>query len=339
MKGNQSNDNTCWWYFSDRSLSVMNKNFNAQEVVDLKEEIQNWKTIQTASKASIDWAVQNSRFYASVRDVPDDQKLFAVKQYVATFFTDDAIEHLNSHPDFSCTADAFFDNLRKIWSGIFDDTTDLNRFKGLHNIPDVYIENAIRVLDIQTELGRLAEKLLQPKVLALYKYNAKAYLDGCLHERPLFHKHIPNRTYISESEGKNARIYSIGLQWILPTNMTDENSAIHLTHINPAVLLSAWIVALENDVVGYSKDKNAEFCPMSFCRRLSESGKSDLDAVRTIINKTNKAKRGIDTIWNEVPVELSKHYEYSAQYVMGTTDWSFPLGYRNSINLIFFSSF
>lgn len=329
VDGNKSNDNTCWWYFSDRSLQLMKKDFNTEELIHVQNEIRNWKSIQTTSAESIEFAVNNSRIYAAFSNVPIEQKVFAVKQYNSTFFTDDPMEHLNSNPEFSPVANEYVNNLRKIWNGVLDQKTDLNQFKGQSSDLDVYIDKANLAIDIQIDMGILAEKLLKPKLHDLYKAGALQYLNGCIQERPLFHKHVPNKTYISETEGRDSRQGSIGIEWVIACNLNDENAAPHLTTLNPVVRSSAWIVAMENDVISYCKEKYAEYSPMSFCYKLIESGNSELEAARNTINRSNEAKRANDIIWKNTSTEFSPYYEHMARLVMAITDWNFVLGLRN----------
>lgn len=45
----------------------------------------------------------------------------------------------------------------------------MNQFKGLDDIPDRYIEDAIRAINIQVQLGESAKILMKPKVYDLFK--------------------------------------------------------------------------------------------------------------------------------------------------------------------------
>lgn len=306
----------------------MVNNFNDQELLDIMKEIKNWELIQSTPQNFFEWSVGISRIHAAFAHVPSKQKLFGAKQFISTFHTDDPIEKLNSKPEFSGAADELINNLRKIFSGKFDQTTDMNQFKEQDNIPDSCIESAVRAINIQIEMVQLAEELLKPKVCELFRVACHGYLDGVLAERVLFHKHFSIRTSICELEGKAARLNSIGFNWVLPTMMTDENTAENLNFKNPLVTLAAWISVLENDLIGSCKDKTIDYSPMSFYQ-LGNLGKTEVEAAKISAIRANEAKKAFEYVCGIVPVENLKHYEYLAIYVGVLLDYSFVSGRYN----------
>lgn len=258
-----------------------------------------------------------ARIYSTFSTVSCEQKLFALKQFISAFHTDDPIEKLNSQAESSAAANELFKNLRKAFSGQLQQITDMNQFKEQDNVMDSCIESAIRAIDVQVELGQLA------KQVACHRY-----LNSVISERALFQKHFPTKTRIYEREGKSIRLNSIGFYWILPTMMCDENTAIQLNFDNPVVNLAAWISILENDLIGSCKDKTIDFSPMTFYRS-GESGTSDSKVAKTFANRANEAKKAFECVCGIVSIENSGHYEFLAQYSSMLLDYSFVSGLRN----------
>lgn len=329
-RGNLSNDdNTCWWYFPKRILSMMENDFNEQDVRDIENENRNWKLIQTAPKNYVDWSISTARCYGAFPQVPSKQKVFAAKQFLATFYIDDAIEKLSSKREFNSAADELLKNLGLVYSDSFDQLTDMSKFKGRNNIPELYIENSIRALEIQNELIQSAKQILKPKIYDLFVRGCCDYLNGVKAEKALFQKHCPTGTNISEQEGKAARNGAFGFAWILATTMTDENTALYLNIQNPAIDLATVISFLDNDLIGYPKDKNVDFSPMSF---FHSSGKSDLESAKILANRINEAKKIFVYLWEAVRPENIKHYEHLAKYVGFLIDYSFVTRLRHTNN-------
>lgn len=305
----------------------MNHDFSEQDVFDIEKELRQWKVIQTAPKHYFDWSTTLARCYAAFPRVPRAQKFFGAKQYVSIFYTDDAIEKLNSNVEFSAAGDELIKNLSLAFSGKVNQITDMNQFKGQDNIPDEYIEDAIRSIDIQVDLEQLAKQLLKPQIYDLYVAVCQDYLTGVKDEKVLFAKHCPSKTTISEHDGRTVRNRTIAFKWILPTMMTDEDTAIHLNIQNAAVNIGAWILTLENDLIGYCKDKYVEFSPMSF---FPQGTKSDVEGAKIMANKINEAKKVFEYIWGNMPDEECKHYDYLAKYVGFLTDYNFASRLRNA---------
>lgn len=307
---------------------MMQRDFNQQEIIDINEELRNWPIIQQGPKKIFEWATNISRIYAAIPNISYEQKVFAMKDFAAAFYTDDCIEQFNSHRDFDGAADELAKNLSLIWSGIYDKTTDMNRFRG-QNIPDLYIDNAIKVLNMRTELGLLAKKVLKPKIFDLHNLNLRGYLRGCMNERPLFQKHIPTKTFIAEEEGIDVRLLAVGFYPALITNMTDERFVDIFHRLDWVNNLVAFIVAAENDIGGYFKDKEIDFCPMTFYGKLNQSGKSQLEAARQTIKRTNEAKRACELLWEKSPRKHQAYYEYLIKYNMHFLDFNFCTGLQN----------
>lgn len=305
----------------------MNNDFSEEDVFDIENELRQWKVIQTAPKHYFDWSTTLARCYAAFPRVPRQQKFFGAKQYVSIFYTDDAIEKLNSNEEFSAAGDELIKNLSLAFSGKVDQITDMNQFKGQDNIPDQHIEDAIRSIAIQVELEQSAKQLLKPQIYDLYVAVCQDYLNGVKDEKVLFAQHCPSKTTISEQDGRTVRNRTIAFKWILPTMMTDENTAIHLNIQNAAVNICAWILTLENDLIGYFKDKYVEFSPMSF---FPQGTKSDVEGAKIMANKINEAKKVFEYIWENMPDEDCKHYDYLAKYVGFLTDYNFASRLRHA---------
>lgn len=204
----------------------------------------------------------------------------------------------------------------------------MRKFKGRDNIPHSYIEEALETIEIQKEIMQSAKLLLKPKIYNLFVLGCNDYLSGVTAEKFLFQKHIPSKTIVSAKDGERARHQAIGFKWVLPSLMTDEVTSIHLNHQNPTVDLATMISILENDIIGYFKDK-VEFSPMTSLDPNS-SIQSDLDAARILANRANEMKRVLVYVWENVPTENAKHYEYLAKRVGGLINYSFVLGFRGS---------
>lgn len=271
----------------------MNNDFSEVDVFDIEHELRQWKVIQTAPERYFNWSTTLGRCYSAFPRVGREQTIFGAKQYASIFYTDDAIEKLNSNDEYSFAAEEFLKNLSLAFDGKSNQITNMSQFKGQDNIPDDYIDDAIRSLDIQIELEESAKKLLKPKVYGLYVDVCQDYLAGCKDEKVLFQKHCPSLTIISEQEGRNVRNRTIAFKWILPTMMTNENTAVHLSLQNPAVDIGAWILTLENDLIGYFKDKYVECSPMSF---FPVGTKSDVEGAKIMANRINDAKKVFEYI-------------------------------------------
>lgn len=320
VKGNRSNDNTCWWYFSSPTLPIMKRDFNEQDIIDIINELKNWKLMQRFKNS--EWASTVTRIYNVMKDVPYEQKVFATKHYSATFYTDDVIETLNAHSKYHAIGGEFNNHLLQIWNGVYNKEINLNQFRDRDNIPDEIIDDAITVLQIQTELGVTAAKLLKRKVYDLFLHNCRDFFEGTSMERPLFLKHTPLKTFIGQEEGRDARIRSIGLCWILPANMTSDRMALNLSSLNPLIDLVAWTVTLQDDIVSYCKERTSDtYSPMSFPNSLIQSGMTDLEAARQIINECNEAVKAYDTLWKHAPSDRYEYYEYLAKYSMTLLDF------------------
>ena len=112
-----------------------------------------------------------------------------------------------------------------IFRGNFKHITDMNQFKGQYDIPDRFIDDEIRTINIQLELVESAKRLLKPKASDLYKVNGRTYLDGVVAEKPLFNQQVSTSTVISINEGKSARLGSVGLKFFL--------SSMKNSYLNP----------------------------------------------------------------------------------------------------------
>ncbi|XP_037028605.1 uncharacterized protein LOC119068871 [Bradysia coprophila] len=329
VQGNRSNDNTCWWYFPKKVVTMMENSYCEQDIRTIESAVRSWKLIQNAPKKHIDWYVATARCFAWFPEVSIEQKIFATKHYGCTFYTDDAIEQLSSDRQFNPAATELLNNLRLVFSQKSGQVTDMRKFKGQYNIPDSYIEKAVEAIAIQTEFVRLARQLLKPKIFDFFILGCYHYLSGVTAEKTLFQKHCHSKTIIDQQENEAVRNHSIGFRWILPTAMTDETSVIHLNHDNPAVELATINAILENDIIGYFRDIHLDFTPMTHLDTDS-SGQSDLDAARMVTNRTNEIKKVFAYLWENVPSENAKHYEYLAKYVGFLTDFNFVQSVRGT---------
>lgn len=304
----------------------MENDFSELDFGDLENEIQNWKLIRNASQETIDWyAMAGATCFAWFSRNSFDQKIFAAKQFISTFYTDDVIEKFSSNRQFNSAADGLLNNLGLVFSQQSDHVTDMRKFQGRNNIPDSYIEKAIETIRIQKELMRSAKQILKPKIYDFFVLGCLHYLAGVMAEKELFQQHCPSKTVISEREVKLSRDRSVGFIWILPTMMTDEATPVHLNHRNPVVDLGVSIVTLENDIVGYFRDKYVDFSPMTYFKSNS-SEESDLAAARRLVDRVNRMKKMFLNAWESVPTENAKHYDYLAKYVGFTTSFCFVLG-------------
>ncbi|KAJ6634968.1 hypothetical protein Bhyg_13550 [Pseudolycoriella hygida] len=326
-EGNRTDVDTCWLHFSKNVLNDLSKDFNETQLIDVINELRNWKPIQNLPKRKFEWVVNLPRVYCTFPKVPYEQKVFCAKHLMSTFLVDDEMEKLFALPESNTACVEFITNLRNIFYDRFDDITDMNKFKCRDNISDATIEGAIRAMNIHIELGHSAKQLLKPKIYDFYQTLGHTYLDGVEKERKLFQQHLPQKRIISEQEGRACRFYTVGFFWILADTLTDEKYIFHLNTLNPLTYLATYVILLENDLCGAFKDRTIEFSPMTFYHT-DNWEMSEVTKAKIIVNKINTAKKAFEDIYQLMPREHLEYYVHLEKLMTMLLDYNFVSGCR-----------
>ncbi|KAJ6632703.1 hypothetical protein Bhyg_16076, partial [Pseudolycoriella hygida] len=150
-KGNRLDDDTCWLYFSKSLVGKMTKDFNEPQLIDVMNEVRNWKYIQSSPQDISEFLVGLTRICSTFPNVSREQKLFGTKNLISTFLVDDVVEKLYAQPELNAVAVEYTNNLHKIFSNRFDQVIDMNQFKCQHKAFHSEIEEATQALDCRME--------------------------------------------------------------------------------------------------------------------------------------------------------------------------------------------